>query len=76
MCPTISLRVTDQMKADIDHFKRKIDWNGELRHFIEKKVDDERKNELLEELESLIADLPGAYEGTARQLVREDRDSH
>jgi hypothetical protein len=76
MCPTISLRVTDKMKTDINHFKRKVDWNCELRQFIEKKVEEERKKELLEELESLIADLPTASDGTVKQMVREDRDSH
>lgn len=76
MCPTISLRISDQIKSDIDHFKGKVDWNHELRQFIEKKIDEERKIELLEELNVLIEELPVSSTGTAARFVREDRDSH
>ncbi len=76
MCPTISLRISDKLKSDIDYFKGKVDWNHEMRQFIESKIDEERKIEILEELNSLIEELPEAPAGTAARLVREDRDSH
>lgn len=76
MCPTISLRISDKTKENFDLFKGKIDWNNELREFIEKKIDEERKKDLLEQLESMISELPVAPQGTAAKLVREDRDSH
>lgn len=76
MCPTISLRISDKTKENFDLFKGKIDWNNELRDFIEKKIDEERKKDLLDQLESMISELPVAPQGTAAKLVREDRDSH
>ncbi len=76
MCPTISLRISDKTKENFDLFKGKIDWNNELREFIEKKIDEERKKDLLDQLESMISELPVAPQGTAVKLVREDRDSH
>lgn len=76
MCPTISLRISDKTKENFDLFKGKIDWNNELRDFIEKKIDEERKKDLLDQLESMISELPTAPQGTAAKLVREDRDSH
>lgn len=76
MCPTISLRISDKTKENFDLFKGKIDWNNELREFIEKKIDEERKKDLLDQLESIISELPVAPQGAAVKLVREDRDSH
>lgn len=76
MCPTISLRISDKTKENFDLFKGKIDWNNELREFIEKKIDEERKKDLLDQLESMISELPVAPQGTAAKLVRQDRDSH
>ena len=76
MCPTISLRISDKTKENFDLFKSRIDWNNELREFIEKKIDEERKKDLLDQLESMISELPVAPQGTAAKLVREDRDSH
>ena len=76
MCPTISLRISDKTKENFDLFKSRIDWNNELREFIGKKIDEERKKDLLNQLESMISELPKSPQGTAAKLVREDRDSH
>jgi hypothetical protein len=40
-------RISDQIKLDIDQFKGKVDWNHELRQFIESRIDEKRKIELL-----------------------------
>lgn len=76
MCPTISLRISDKTKENYDLYKGKIDWSNELREFIERKIDEERKKDLLDQLESVISELPVAPQGTAANLVREDRDDH
>jgi len=44
-----------------------------MRKFIVNKIEEERKLELLGELNSLIEELPAATVGTALKLVREDR---
>lgn len=76
MCPTISIRISEELKSGIDHFKSTVDWNQELRQFIGKKITEQEKIELLKELDALIEDLPPAPGGTALRMVREDRDSH
>ena len=76
MCPTISVRLPDQLKEGMDRLKDRLDWSDEIRRFIEKKIEDERKRALLRDLETQIAQLPKAPRGTASQLVRGDRDRH
>ena len=76
MCPTLSVRLPEQLKEGMDRLKDRVDWSDEIRRFIEKKIEDERKRALLRDLETQIAQLPKAPRGTASRLVRGDRDSH
>lgn len=76
MCPTLSIRLPDQLKEGMDRLRGRVDWSDEIRRFIEKKIEDEQKRAALRDLETLIAKLPGAPRGTASRLVRGDRDSH
>lgn len=76
MCPTLSVRLPDQLKEGMDRLKERVDWSNEIRRFIEKKIEDEQKRAVLRDLETQIAKLPGAPRGTASRLVRGDRDSH
>ena len=76
MCPTLSVRLSDHLKEGMDRLKDRVDWSDEIRRFIEKKIEDERKRAVLRNLETQIAQLPRAAPGTASRLVRGDRDSH
>ena len=54
----------------------KINWSEEIRKFIERKVKEYKRIKALEEIDEILASLPKAEKGTARNYVREDRDSN
>ena len=76
MCPTLSVRLPDQLKEGMDRLRDRVDWCDEIRRFIEKKIEDERKRAVLRDLETQITQLPKSPRGTSSRLVRGDRDSH
>lgn len=76
MCPTLSVRLSDQLKEGMERLRDHVDWSEEIRRFIERKIEDERKRARLRELETHIVQLPHVPRGTASRLVRGDRDSH
>jgi len=53
-----------------------INWSEEIRKFIEKRVREYKRLRTLEEIDSLLSDIPEAEVGTAKDYVREDRDSN
>lgn len=53
-----------------------INWSEEIRKFIEKRVREYKRLKALEEIDSLLSDIPEAEVGTAESYVREDRDSN
>jgi hypothetical protein len=76
MCPSLSVRLPDQLKKGMEHLRDRVNWNEEIRQFIRRKIEEERKRVLLKQLEARITQLPKAPRGTASRLVREDRDRH
>jgi hypothetical protein len=76
MSPTLSVRLSNQLKEGMEHLRDCVDWSEEIRRFIEKRIEAERKRARLRELETHIAQLPPAPRGTASRLVRGDRDRH
>lgn len=60
----------------MDYWKGKVDWNKEMREFIKKRIEEERKIKLIHDLELLVDNLQTVPAGTAAKLLREDRDSH
>ena len=76
MCPSLSVRLPDRLKKGMEHLRDRVNWNEEIRQFIGRKIEEERKRDLLQKLEARITQLPKAPRGTASRLVREDRDRH
>jgi hypothetical protein len=76
MCPSLSVRLPDQLKKGMENLRDRVNWNEEIREFIRRKIEEERKRALLQELEARLMQLPRAPRGTASRLVREDRDRH
>ncbi len=52
-----------------------INWSEEIRRSIEMRIREYRKKKILEEIDTLLSDVPKAKAGTARSYVRKDRDS-
>ena len=72
----ISVRVPPEIKREMDKLKGEVNWSEEIREFIKNKIEECKKRKVLQEVVAYIQALPTAPRGTARRLVREDRDSH
>ncbi|HIH27032.1 MAG TPA: hypothetical protein HA256_03445, partial [Methanoregulaceae archaeon] len=69
MCPSLSVRLPDQLKKGMENLRDRVNWNEEIREFIRRKIEEERKRALLQELEARLMQLPRAPRGTASRLV-------
>ncbi len=70
----ISFRIPKELKRSMKEIE--INWSEEIRKFIEEKVREYKRMKALEEIDTMLASLPRARRGTARNYVREDRDSN
>lgn len=70
----ISVRVPKELKRMMKEID--INWSEEIRKFIEKRIREYRKLRALEEIDSMLSDIPEVKAGTAKSYVREDRDSN
>ena len=76
MNQVISIRVTEQTRCDMKKLCRSINWNQEIRDFIQKRVDDKKKDDVLASVTERLKKNPALPSGSAAQFVRTDRDSH
>jgi len=60
----------------MDDLRDQVNRNKEIRQFIRRKIGEELKRILLNELKARITQLHKVPGGTASRLVREDRDRH
>jgi len=70
----VSFRIPKELKKSMKEVG--INWSEEVRKFIEAKVREYKRKKALEEIDTMLANLPKTKKGTARKYVREDRDSH
>jgi len=70
----VSFRIPKELKRAMKEIE--INWSEEIRRFIEIKVREHGRKKALEEIDAMLSGLPGAERGTARNYVREDRDSN
>jgi len=70
----ISVRVPDELKEKMKKYD--INWSEEIRKFIERKIKNEEKARLLDEIDSFLKDVPELEKGKATKLVRDSRDSN
>lgn len=75
MSVVVSFRVPRDLKRKMDSLRGYIDWDEELRRFIESRVREYEQKRAIEELEEIIERIPLCAKGTAVRYVRGDRDS-
>ncbi len=68
------MRVPKELKRMMKEIN--VNWSEEIRRFIEEKIKEYRKLKALEEIDSMLSDIPEVRAGTAKNYVREDRDSN
>lgn len=76
MNQVISIRVTEETRNEMKKLHRFINWNQEIRDFIQKRLDDKKKDDVLASVTECLKKNPAVPSGTAAHLVRTDRDSH
>lgn len=76
MNQVISIRVPEETRSEMKKLRRFINWNQEIRAFIQKRVDDKKKDDVLASVTEHLKKNPVLPSGSAAQLVRTDRDSH
>ncbi|MHA1506727.1 MAG: type II toxin-antitoxin system VapB family antitoxin [Candidatus Asgardarchaeia archaeon] len=70
----VSFRIPKELKESMKEIG--INWSEEVRMFIESKVREYKRKNALEEIDSMLKNLPKTEKGTAKKYVREDRDSN
>jgi len=70
----VSIRIPPELRREMRKYD--INWSREIREFIKKRIEEEEKKRALQEVIEIVESLPGVPKGTAKKLVREDRDSH
>jgi len=70
----ISVRVPDELKEKMKKYD--INWSEEIRRFIERKIKNEEKAKLLDEIDSFLKNVPELERGKATKLLRDSRDSN
>ena len=70
MKKVISIRVSEEMRKEMQKLRRSINWNQEIRDFIQKRVDDKKKDDVLASVTEHIRKNPALPSGSAAQLVK------
>ena len=76
MSDVLSIRIPREIKRKMESLKGLVDWNEEIRKFLESRVDELYRRKVIEEVRRIIESLPETPRGTATAYVREDRDSN
>ncbi len=70
----ISVRVPRELKKMMKEID--INWSEEIRKFIEKRIREYKRLKALEEIDTMLSDIPETKAGTAKGYVRDVRDSN
>ena len=76
MSDVLSIRIPREIKRKMESLKGLVDWNEEIRKFLESRVDELYRRKVIEEVRRIIENLPETPRGTVTAYVREDRDSN
>jgi len=72
----VTVKVSDEIKKDMEKRKKRINWAEEIRQFISNKIEEGQRRQNIEKADKLLQKSRKLPKGTAARLVREDRDSH
>jgi hypothetical protein len=72
----LSIRISKDVKRRMDELRDVVDWNDEIKRFLEARVDELYRRKIIEEIRRVVELLPEMPRGSVTKYVREDRDSH
>ena len=76
MSVVVSVRISKELKKKIEQLKNIVDWNVEIRRFLEERVKEFYRREKIAEIRRVIEMLPEMPRGSVTNYGREDRDSN
>ncbi len=71
----ISVRLPRELKEEMDRLRDYVDWEEEIKRFLERRVAEIKRKLAIEEARKVISGLPEVPRGTTASYVREDRES-
>jgi hypothetical protein len=72
----LSIRISKDVKRRMEELREVVDWNDEIKRFLEARVDELYRRKIIEEVRRVVELLPEMPRGSVTKYVREDRDSH
>ena len=75
MSVVISVRIPRELKEKMNSLRDVVNWSEEIRRFLEKRVKELYREEVLREVRRVIEMLPEVPKDTVTGYVREDRNS-
>jgi hypothetical protein len=72
----LSIRISKDVKRRMDELRDVVDWNDEIKRFLEARVDELYRRKIIEEVRRVVELLPEMPRCSVTKYVREDRDSH
>jgi hypothetical protein len=72
----LSIRISKDVKRRMEELRDVVDWNDEIKRFLEARVDELYRRKIIEEVRRVVELLPEMPRGSVTKCVREDRDSH
>lgn len=76
MSVVVSVRISKELKKKIEQLKNIVDWNVEIRRFLEERVKEFYRREKIAEIRRVIEMLPEMPRGSVTNYGRGDRDSN
>ncbi|MCG3260269.1 MAG: hypothetical protein H7644_11010 [Candidatus Heimdallarchaeota archaeon] len=76
MSTTMSLKIPEELREKMRKLKDQVEWSKEIREYIQKRIREIEGKKKLEEVHEMIKKTSSSPLGTARKIVREERDSH
>ena len=72
----VSVKVPKRVREKMKVYSKVVNWPEEIRRLITAKIEAIERIKGVENAVKLLEAIPPAPKGTAKALVREDRDSH
>jgi len=72
----VSVKVPEEIKEKMRAYSDVVKWPEIIRESIIKKIEEVERGKAVEKVIRLLEPIAPAPKGTAKALVREDRDSH
>ena len=72
----VSVKVPEWVRQKMREYSESVEWPEEIRRLIIAKIEELEREKAVEDAIKMLEPIPTTPRGTAKTLVREDRDRH